>query len=61
MMGDRIGIPHLGRLDDSIMSSNAPMRHLGKPVGKAVWRRIHLQACYTNIYMRPYWGCGTLL
>lgn len=32
MMGDRIGIPRLGRLDDAIMSSNAPKRHLGKPV-----------------------------
>lgn len=31
MMGDRIGIPRLGRLDDAIMSSNAP-KHLGKPV-----------------------------
>lgn len=32
MMGDRIGIPRLGRLDDASMSSNAPKRHLGKPV-----------------------------
>lgn len=29
---DRIGIPRLGRLDDASMSSNAPKRHLGKPV-----------------------------
>lgn len=55
MMGDRIGIPRLGRLDDASMSSNTPKRHLGKPVVMVKQREdafiYRLATLYIYIYM----------